>query len=424
MSFEKNLLQMKKLIKKKPVKGQSLAPFVIPERPGYSSTWEKAGLSLIENEFGVVFEKKTRYEPDYRHGSFQLEDVFQAFILWNSFQGVHPVSTDDQQVVFFDTETTGLKGTGTYIFLIGQLKWNGDHFEMIQHVLADPSHETAFLYASGLWKPDHTIITYNGKSFDWPQLQTRWTLNREHLPKLLDPAHIDLLHASRRVWKNELDHFKLTKIEEDKLGFKRVGDIPGHLAPIIYFDAVKSGNPSTLLKVLSHNEWDILSLLTLFIHTTKLILQEEYSETVGTSTNIGKWFADLKAFEKSQKAFEQITKQYEAKEAAKAFYYLGFEYKRLKQANNAYKAFEQSLMYLPEGLRIKSYEELAKIAEHTKKDFNTAIEKVENALNLIEHSKILTPLKKIRLRASFEKRLIRNKKKQTISRGSADFDRK
>jgi uncharacterized protein len=295
---------------------------------------------------------------------------------------------------------------------------------MIQHVLADPSHETAFLYASGLWKPDRTVITYNGKSFDWPQLQTRWTMNREHLPKLPDPAHIDLLHASRRVWKSELDHFKLTKIEEQKLGFKRVGDIPGHLAPIIYFDAVKSGNPTTLLKVLIHNEWDILSLLTLFIHTTKLILQEEYNETVNTSTNIGKWFADLKAFNKSQRAFEEITKQYGAKEASRAFYYLGFEYKRLKQLNDAYKAFQQSLAYLPEELQISAYEELAKIAEHARRDFSTAIEKVEDALKLIERSCKLKPLQKMRLRESFEKRLNRNKKKQTISRGSADFDRK
>jgi len=299
MSFEKNLLEMKKLIKKKPAKAQSLAPFVAPQKPSYTSVWEQAGFTVIENDFGIVFEKKNIYQPNSVHGDFRLNEVFKALEMWNSFQGVHPISTADHKVVFFDTETTGLKGTGTYIFLIGQLVWKGNHFEMTQHVLADPSHETAFLYESGLWRVDQTVITYNGKSFDWPQLQTRWTLNREHLPKLPDPAHIDLLHASRRVWKNELNQFNLTTIEQEKLGFKRVGDIPGHLAPIIYLDAVKSGNPKTLLKVLHHNELDILSLLTLFVHTTKLILQEEYTDTVITSTNIGKWFHDLKSFDKS-----------------------------------------------------------------------------------------------------------------------------
>ena len=424
MSFEKNLLQMKKLIKKKPAKTQSLAPFVVPHRPSYSEAWEKAGLTIVENDFGIVFEKKTRYEPNQFHGNVKLNEVFNAFSLWNSFQGYHPISTDNQRVVFFDTETTGLKGTGTYIFLIGQLVWRDNHFEMTQHILADPGHESAFLYESGLWQADQTVITYNGKSFDWPQLQTRWTLNREHLPKLPNPTHIDLLHASRRVWKSELEQFKLTKIEEEKLGFNRVGDIPGHLAPIIYFDAVKSGNPSTLLKVLKHNEWDILSLLTLFIQTTKLILQEEYSDTVVTSTNIGKWFSDLKEYEKSQHVFEQITKQFDAKEAAHAFYYLGYEYKRLKQAHDAYKAFEQSLEYLQDGLKIKAYVELAKIAEHTFKDFEKSIVHVENGYNLLIHSKSIKPLQKERLISSLIKRLNRNENKRNISRGSAGFDRK
>ncbi|EPD53134.1 hypothetical protein HMPREF1210_00865 [Paenisporosarcina sp. HGH0030] len=424
MSFEKNLLQMKKLIKKKPTKSQSLAPFVIPEKPKYTEEWERAGLKIIENDFGIVFEKKIVYDRTYCHGDFQLKEVFDAFALWNSFQGVHPISTDGQHVVFFDTETTGLKGTGTYIFLIGQLIWNKDHFEMTQHVLADPSHEAAMLYESGLWKAGQTVVTYNGKSFDWPQLQTRWTMNREHLPKLSDPTHIDLLHGSRRVWRNELDQFKLTKIEEDKLGFKRVGDIPGHLAPIIYMDAVKSGNPATLLKVLHHNEWDILSLLTLFIHTTKLILKEQYIDSSISSTNIGKWFSDLKDFEKGQSVFEQITTQYSTDEAAMAFYYLGYEYKRTKQYDLAYEVFEKALGYVQDGLKIKTYEELAKIAEHVKKDFDLAKLHVEEALILIQKTPILKEQQKERRTHACKKRLERIIKKQTISRASAGFDRK
>ena len=96
----------------------------------------------------------------------------------------------------------------------------------------------------------------------------------------------------------------------------------------------------------------------------------------------------------------------------------------MKQLNDAYKAFQQSLDYLPEELQISAYEELAKIAEHARRDFTTAIEKVEDALKLIEQSSKLKALQKIRLKESFDKRLKRNKKKQTISRGSADFDRK
>lgn len=411
MSFEKNLLQMKKLIKKKPAKETSLASFVMPNPPSYLRNWKDAGLEVIENQFGLVFVKKTVYSPQFFHGSFKLLDVFRAFELWNQIEEEHPISTNGQNVVFFDTETTGLKGTGTYIFLSGQLVFKNNQFELTQHLMADPSHETAFLYETGLWKPNQTVITYNGKSFDWPQLETRWTLNRTYLPKLSVPHHIDLLHGSRRVWKGDLTQFKLTSIEVEKLGFKRVGDIPGHLAPIIYLDAVKNGNPHALLKVLHHNEWDILSLLTLFIHSSKLLLEESYTETALTSTNIGKWFADLKMYEKSQDQFDQITSTYEKEEASMAFYYIGFNYKRFNRKEDAYQSFKNALLHLPLQFKINAYEELAKIDEHLFKHFDQAIIYSKEALQLIDVSHELTETKKLKLKKAFEKRLNRLLKK-------------
>lgn len=423
MSFEKKLLEMKKLIKKKPVRETSLASFVIPEEPFYLNDWKKAGFKVLENEFGIVFEKKTIYSPNTKHGNFHLAEVFEAFKMWNETEEEHPIATNGEGVIFFDTETTGLKGTGTYIFLTGQLKYVNNQFELTQLVMANPSHETAFLYASELWKPDKTYITYNGKSFDWPQLQTRWVLNRNHLPKLPEPKQIDLLHGSRRVWKDELSQFKLTNLEEEKLGFKRVGDIPGHLAPIIYLDAVKSGNPTTLLKVLHHNEWDILSLLTLFVHSTNLLLQDSYRESANSATNIGKWYADLKIFKKSQEHFEQITAQYNSKDAARAFFYVGFHYKRMKQSEDAYRSFEQALIHLPERLKIKAYEELAKIDEHHNKNYKQAQFFTTEAICLIAKMTFKNTNQKTRVLETFNKRLKRLENKEYISRGTACFDR-
>src|SRR5690606_18609545 len=117
-----------------------------------------------------------------------------------------------------------------------------------------------FLYASRLWETKSTLVTYNGKSFDIPQVETRWTMNRTVLPPLLAHDQIDLLHGSRRIWKEEMGTFRLPAIEVEQLGFQREGDIPGHMAPIIYQDAVKNGRAELLMKVLLHNEWDILSL--------------------------------------------------------------------------------------------------------------------------------------------------------------------
>ena len=72
-----------------------------------------------------------------------------------------------------------------------------------------------------------------------------------------------------------MDTFKLTAVEEEQLGFFREGDIPGHMAPIIYQDAVKNGRAELLMKVLLHNEWDILSLVTLYIRSTDLLLKDD-----------------------------------------------------------------------------------------------------------------------------------------------------
>ena len=47
------------------------------------------------------------------------------------------------------------------------------------------------------------MVTYNGKAFDWPQVKTRHTLIREHVPKLPPFGHFDLYHAARRMWKHQ-----------------------------------------------------------------------------------------------------------------------------------------------------------------------------------------------------------------------------
>ena len=104
--------------------------------------------------------------------------------------------------------------------------------------------------------------------------------------------------------------FRLPAIEEEQLGFFREGDIPGHMAPIIYQDAVKNGRAELLMKVLVHNEWDILSLVALYIRSTDLLLKNDIPESAITHTNIGKWFADLKSYDRSKQIFESVIAEY------------------------------------------------------------------------------------------------------------------
>lgn len=408
MSYENKILQMKKMLGKKTETKQEKPVFVKPGHPTYMKEWEKAGLTPVENEFGVLFKRVVTYPLSYRHGRYELHQLFDAIRLWEQSQHDHPYAvTAEEKLVFFDTETTGLKGVGTHIFLLGFLKTDGEEFTLTQYVLADPSNEAALLFESKLWQRRATIVSYNGKSFDWPQLETRWTLNQLHLPKLRQQKQIDLLHSTKRLWKNDLEKMKLTTIEQEKLGFHRVGDIPGFLAPIIYLDAVKSGQADALMKVLQHNEWDLLSLITLYIHSTQLLFQRGVDDSAVTYTNIGKWYNDLKQKSMGMDVLTTVTQQFDSADTGLAHYYLALEQKRASQYEQATKSFSQALPTIDVPYQIKAYEQLAIMAEHHLQDYKEALSYTQTGLHLIERHEKWTPMQKEKQVSAWEKRLQR-----------------
>lgn len=403
MSYEKKLMEMKKMLKKPLKKVEAKPKKMKPPAPTYESDWLAAGLIKEENEFGIVYKKVVQYDLDYKHGGIDLAELELATRYWAKSNGHHPLAPDpSKRLVFFDTETTGLKGTGTLIFLLGFLEQKENHFELTQYVLPNPDHESAFLYASKLWETEMTLVTYNGKSFDLPQVETRWTMNRNVLPPLLKHKQIDLLHGSRRIWKDDLLKFNLTTIEEEKLGFYRDGDIPGHLAPIIYQDAVKSGRIESLMKVLKHNEWDILSLVTLYIQTTKLVLKEIAGNAI-SETNIGKWYAHLKSYDKSQQFFEQVIEQYGTTHPI-THYYFGFILKRNVAYEEAAESFTVAANQLTGRERIIALEELAKLYEHRLKILEKAYDYTKEAQIYLKEDDNLTDRFRNRARGNFKKR--------------------
>ncbi|MDS9470856.1 ribonuclease H-like domain-containing protein [Sporosarcina pasteurii] len=408
MSYEQKLMAMKKMLTKKPkpTKKTKRDP-VIPPAPPYEKNWLKTGLIKEENQFGVVYKRIVEYDETYYHGNKKIGDLQSTLEKWKRFDREHPLAPKGtNKLVFFDTETTGLKGAGTLIFLLGFMEQVENGFRMTQYVLPGPDHEAAFLYASKLWKEEMTLITYNGKSFDLPQVETRWTMNRQKLPKLLTHHQIDLLHGARRVWKAELDTFKLTSIEEKQLHFYREGDIPGHLAPIIYQDAVKSGQAETLMKVLKHNEWDILSLVTLYIRATNLILETTIPETAITHTNIGKWFADLKHYDDSAYFFKEVIEKY-GSDHAMSHYHYGFILKRNEAYDKAVQSFNIAAKQLGGRERIIALEEVAKLQEHKLKNLAAALEVTRNAMSFIDKDSELTKRFRTRAERDFLKREMR-----------------
>jgi uncharacterized protein YprB with RNaseH-like and TPR domain len=176
--------------------------------------------------------------------------------------------------VFFDLETTGLSGgAGTYAFLVGFGWFDGGDFVTRQYLLARVSDERPLLAAvSAELARAGSIVSFNGKSFDIPVLETRYLYHRlEWIGARL--PHIDMLHHARRFWRREppLDaaglssdaSCSLTVLEANVLGAHRDGDVSGHEIPSRYFHFVRTGDARPLEVVFEHNRLDLLSLAAL-----------------------------------------------------------------------------------------------------------------------------------------------------------------
>ena len=169
-----------------------------------------------------------------------------------------------EQLVFLDTETTGLSGgTGTIAFLLGVGRIDGDELRLRQFFLTGFRGEAALLQEAAAWTAGRPyLVTFNGKSFDAPLLATRYRLAR-----LPDPFaalhHVDLFHPTRRAYSRQWPDCRLQTAEKLLLGFQRVHDLPAHLVPETWFAFVRRGTTHRLPDLLAHNRWDLVSLVAL-----------------------------------------------------------------------------------------------------------------------------------------------------------------
>jgi uncharacterized protein YprB with RNaseH-like and TPR domain len=176
-----------------------------------------------------------------------------------------------QDVLFLDTETTGLSGgTGTYIFLIGVAHFAGKDLVLRQHMLLDLSAEREFI--EGLKteiEPFRACASYNGKAFDLPIIRTRFVMAiRSELT--VDDSHLDLLHPARRLWRDRFGSTTLKQLEESVLDDAacRTGDIPGWLIPDAYFHYLRK----RIAPVLAHNAQDVISLVRITDRVARAVM--------------------------------------------------------------------------------------------------------------------------------------------------------
>jgi uncharacterized protein YprB with RNaseH-like and TPR domain len=179
-----------------------------------------------------------------------------------------------QDLMFFDTETTGLAGgTGTRAFMIGAADFHrhpglGDGLRVRQLLIATMAAEADMLRVFADWLSSSTVLaSYNGRCYDAPLLKTRYRLARQPDP-LRDLPHVDLLFPSRRRWRGRWENCRLATIEREALGVLRDDDLPGSQAPAAWLQYLRGGSSSLLGRVAAHNHQDVVTLALLM---TKLV---------------------------------------------------------------------------------------------------------------------------------------------------------
>jgi uncharacterized protein YprB with RNaseH-like and TPR domain len=220
---------------------------------------------VVRTERGEHFETERLWERHRRHGSVDIsalaelpEDLLDQLSAGAIAQS-HPAKW-----AFLDTETTGLAGgAGTYAFLIGVGSIEPEGFRLRQFFMRDFGEEASQLarLAEYLARFD-VLITYNGKSYDQPLLETRFRMARAR-PPFDRMEHLDLLFGARRLWKLRLESCRLVDLENRILGFEREGDLPGEMIPYVYFEFLRTQEAFRVVPIFHHNAIDILSLACL-----------------------------------------------------------------------------------------------------------------------------------------------------------------
>ncbi|NRF93974.1 ribonuclease H-like domain-containing protein [Paenibacillus frigoriresistens] len=373
------------------LRGPAAAQIALPSLPVADDEWAQLGAHVETSPAGSFVMRRRVYGADSVHGKYRLRelaDVAQQLSCFHDRDAVVRL----EELLFFDTETTGLGvGAGNVPFMVGIGFYTGELFTVEQLLIRNPAEEHAMLvYLQVLLDRFTHIISYNGRTFDWPILKNRYVLNRLQLDdaKLLQ---IDLLYPSRSLWRNTLPSCRLSKVEESRLGFERVDDVPGSMAPALYFQYLAEKNPSVLEGVFVHNEHDIVTLAALAIHFGKLVSGEseldpelELEEMFRTGLWLDKMGRSVIAENYFDLLYARLLNDLESSNPADqesailllaAFYKKNGEYLRAVELWKRWIVIKNASI----ALHLEPYLELAMYYEHREKNFAQAIFYAEEA---------------------------------------------
>lgn len=367
----------------------------------------------LETPFGSAFRIENTYEIHHQHGNSTLSNILSYPGSLAADVTRQPAFNDISmdKIAFLDTETTGLGGgAGTIIFLVGIGAFVENKFRFRQYFLRDPSEEAGMLEllqedlesASG-------FVTYNGRSFDLPILESRYTIALRRKLVLASSPHLDLLHVARRLWRHSLPDCTLGTVEGAILGVGRTDDdVPGALIPGMYLNYLRSGDASEMTRVIYHNTVDVLSLVglagyVLDRHTNaKLDELNEYEALA-----VARWHQDSGRSDPAESAFRKAVRSKDKNLQIEAIRRYTIHLKREKRKSDAVERWVKWHALAQDDPT--PCIELAKYYEWDAQNFERAQHWTQEALQSLTHWP--SDWRRDRLWGEVEHRLTRLKKK-------------
>ncbi len=321
--------------------------------------------------------------------------------------------------LFLDLETTGLSGgTGVVAFLIGLGYYREDRFWIVQYFLGDLAEEERMIgeLARFLGEMDFkSVVSFNGKGFDMPLLETRFILHHKPFP-LAGIPHLDFLYPARCLWSHKHESCRLYHLAREVVHADRSEDISSAEVPWRYFQYLESGNFEYIEPVLYHNKEDIFSLLGAVVVGATIISRGRGGEIADSMDLFGaaRLLEKMGNFEKSARFFQEAIDGKLSSDAAlcakrKLSYYFkkSQEWERAvslwkeiasseKVSMNHLYSLREIAMYLEH--RLKEYEKAREVAEEGflisrglsvfyEKDFSHRLERLNHKIKKLKEKR-------------------------------------
>jgi uncharacterized protein len=348
----------------------------------------------LRGERFLVIDRK--YPPGHRHGHVVVADTLPPDEgCWSRFPLLDGSATripPDGRMLFLDLETTGIAGgAGTYAFLVGCAWYQDGCLRVRQFFLSNFAAERVLLEAvadvAGLCG---AVVTYNGKSFDLPLIETRFQLHRLETPFTGMP-HVDMLHPARRLWRDDegddsvgrsvdrgrVGSCRLSALEQTLCGHMREGDVPGFEIPSRYFHFVRTGDPRGLAAVMEHNRLDLVSLAMLTARASQLLEDGPATARTGREAlGMGRLYERAGMSAAARAAFLRAAEYRETDtvtcaEAWRAYAVLSRRERRFADAAHGWRCILE-LAECPPAMQREASEALAVHHEHRLRDLQAA----------------------------------------------------